>query len=86
MIEAQIAGLPAIISDTITKDVEVTEGLVYMESIQKEPSYWAEKAIALLEQSKGKERLCQRRSIQDAGYDIDMLVKWYEKYFDEMCG
>ena len=86
LIEAQIAGLPSLISDTITKEVEVTEGLVFMESIQKEPTYWAERAIALLEQTEGKERLCQRKSIQDAGYDIDMLVKWYEKYFDELCG
>ena len=85
LIEAQIAALPSVISDTITKDVVVTEGLIYMESIKKTPDYWAERILEILEQTKGKQRLCQRQSIQDAGYDMDMLVKWYETYFDEMC-
>lgn len=81
LIEAQIAALPAIISDTITKDVIVTEGLVTMESIQEKPEVWAKKAMELLEQGKKNVRQCQRKSISDAGYDMDVLVKWYEEYF-----
>ena len=85
LIEAQIASLPALISDSITKDVIVTEGLVTMESIGENPEVWAEKAMALLEEGKEKSRQCQRKSIQDAGYDMDMLVKWYEDYFMELA-
>lgn len=81
LIEAQIAALPAIISDKITKDVIVTEGLVTMESIQEKPEVWAVKAMEILEQSQGNLRQCQRKSIGDAGYDMDVLVKWYEEYF-----
>lgn len=84
LIEAQIAALPALISDTITKDVIVTEGLVTMESIEENPEIWAQIAIAILEEGKEKSRQCQRKSIQDAGYDMDMLVKWYEDYFTEL--
>ena len=85
LIEAQIAALPAIISDTITKDVIVTDGLVSMESIQNKPEVWAEKAMEVLEDGKAKTRLCQRKAIRNAGYDMDELVKWYEKYFMQLA-
>lgn len=84
LIEAQIAALPALISDTITEEVVVTEGLVTMESIQKKPEMWAELAMKIREAGKAKERKCQREAIQDAGYDMDMLVKWYEEYFEAL--
>lgn len=85
LIEAQIAALPAIISDTITKDVVITEGLVTMESIGEKSEVWAKKAMEILERSKGKERACQRKAIQDAGYDMDFLVSWYEDYFNQLA-
>ena len=85
LIEAQIAALPSVISDTITKDVIVTEGLVSMESIQKEPEVWAKKAIEVFDSTKNNQRLCQRKAIQEAGYDMDMLVKWYEEYFEKLA-
>lgn len=85
LIEAQIAALPAVISDTITQDVIITNGLVHMESIQKKPKDWAKKAIEILENSKNRKRLCQKKAIQDAGYDMDMLVTWYEEYFMQLA-
>ena len=84
LIEAQIAALPALISDTITKDVIITEDLVTMESIQKKPEEWAKTAMQIRENQKKKERACQRKAIQKAGYDMDMLVKWYEEYFETL--
>ena len=62
LIEAQIAALPAIISDTITKDVIVTEGLVTMESIEDSPEVWAKKAVQLQKDGETKVRQCQHRS------------------------
>lgn len=85
LIEAQIASLPAIISDTITKDVIVTDGLVTMESIENSPEVWAKKAVQLQKDGKAKTRQCQHQAIRDAGYDMDVLVKWYENYFTELA-
>ena len=85
LIEAQIAALPAIISDTITKDVVVTDGLVTMESIENKPEIWAKKAVHLQIDGQSKTRQCQREAIRDAGYDMDVLVKWYEDYFTELA-
>lgn len=84
LIEAQIAALPAIISDTITQEVIVTEGLVTMSSIEESPESWAKKAVQLLKDGKTKVRQCQHKAIRNAGYDMDVLVKWYEDYFTEL--
>lgn len=85
LIEAQIAALPAIISDTITKEVIITDGLVTMESIKDKPEIWAKKALELLKDGKVQSRQCQREAIRKAGYDMDELVKWYEDYFTELA-
>ncbi len=47
LIEAQAAGLPSLISDTITKDVIVTEDLVEQFSIEVDPMIWARRAVEL---------------------------------------
>lgn len=80
LIEAQAAGLPCLISDTITEDVIVTKGLVQMQSIDEDAAEWAIKAMAM----QATERVCQKEMIAENGYDIDALVKWYENYFEEM--
>lgn len=82
LIEAQAAGLPALISDTITKDVIVTENIVTMESIETTPDVWARRAveIANLEARNKSSRICQYDSIARAGYDIKALAKWFENY------
>ena len=82
LIEAQAAGLPCLISDTITKDVIVTENLVEMESIEQNPSVWAKRAISMSEK---RNRECQYESIAKAGYDIKTLAKEYENLFEELA-
>ena len=82
LIEAQASGVPCLISDTITKDVVVSQGLVEMESIEKEPVVWAQKAIAYANEK--KMRTCQYEMIAQHGYDIKALAKWYEQFFVEL--
>lgn len=82
LIEAQVAGLPAIISDTITNEVIITDGLISMESIEAQPEEWAVKACGLAVSN--KDRTCQIESIQKAGYDMNVLSQWYQKYFDSI--
>lgn len=83
LIEAQAAGLPCLISDTITGDVIVTEGLVKQDSLKETEEHWAQEAVSLMESN--PVRNCQRKNIAQAGYDIDSLVKWYETYFGEIA-
>lgn len=84
LIEAQAAGLKCLISDTITKDVVVTQGLVDFESIEDAPEVWAKRAIAFAEEKEKCNRICQYELIAEHGYDVKTLSKWYEQFFAEL--
>lgn len=85
IIEAQAAGLPCLMSDTVVPDVIVTEGLVETESLDTKPQIWAKRAFEMAcripYDSKDTDRACQYDSIAKSGYDIESLAKWYEDYF-----
>lgn len=83
LIEAQAAGLPCLISDTITPDVLVTEGVAERLSIAQDPGNWARRAQELAGKEDRGKRSCQRERIAAAGYDIEQLVKWYESFLAE---
>ena len=80
LIEAQAAGLPMLISDAITRDVVVTQGLVEYRSIQEDPALWARRALEMAAQK--RDRTCQRAGIAAAGYDLDALTAWYATFFE----
>ena len=80
LIEAQIAALPAIISDTITEEVVVTKDLIYRKSIREQPEKWAKLAVSIVKQREKNDRKCQKEAIQRAGYDICQIAKWYESF------
>lgn len=81
LIEAQAAGLPSLISDTITGDVIVTEGIVQQLSIELDPKGWAERAVLLAKEQ--SDRTCPYESIAAAGYDIRQLVQWYQEFIQK---
>lgn len=84
LIEAQAAGLPCLISDSITRDVIVTDGLVKSYSLEKSPEEWAAQAVQMVRENNDLTRKCQRERIALVGYDIDALVEWYENYFTQI--
>lgn len=81
LIEAQAAGLPSLISDTIIGDVIVTEGIVQQLSIELDPKEWAERAVLLAKEQ--SDRTCPYESIAAAGYDIRQLVQWYQEFIQK---
>lgn len=74
VIEAQATGLPCVISDTITKEADIT-GLVKYESLSKSPEEWARDIIAYA----GKERKSTKESFIKNGYNIESVVREFEK-------
>lgn len=60
-VEAQASGLPCILSDKITKEVDVT-GSISWNSIVSSPRSWAEDVVSAAERARGK-----RTSGYDAG-------------------
>jgi len=84
LIEAQAASLPCLVSDTVTENVVVTEGLVSFESIREPAGVWAGRAAELMEAGRKAEkksiRRPQKESIAAAGYDISKVAAEYERF------
>ncbi|MBQ8592501.1 MAG: glycosyltransferase family 1 protein [Lachnospiraceae bacterium] len=76
IVEAQAAGLPSLISNTITGEVKVTE-LVQFAPLQETPKEWADKVCAY----KGQERHSRVDELGSAGFDVKTQVKWYERFY-----
>lgn len=73
VVEAQAVGLPCLISDTITKDVRITERVYFM-SLNCNEKKWAEKAIGILGQHEDRNTTYQ---LIDSGYDIGACMKTF---------
>lgn len=70
IIEAQAVGLPCIISDTITRDANVT-GLVKYVSLRETKAKWADNCI---DSNKKTASVVKKRMIEN-GYDIESVTK-----------
>ena len=79
LIEWQMNGLPCLISDTITKDVQITN-LVHFLSIEN-PDLWINeiRKIELLDRK--DENATINKLIKDAGYDIETNAKMLEEKY-----
>lgn len=76
VVEAQSAGLRCLISDTIAKEVEITE-LVTYKSIEDDPAEWADYVL-------GHEKYVREdmyEQIAAAGYDVKEQAKRYEQFY-----
>lgn len=70
VIEAQACGLPCIISDTITKDANVSSFIEY-ESIKNNLGCWMKK----ISECVNKGHIESVKALKNAGYDIDSVLK-----------
>lgn len=81
LIEAQASGLPSLISDKITDDVIVTNGVIEKLGIEKSPQEWAKKALKMggIDREDRKDEI--RNQIKSKGYDIEELAREYTEFF-----
>lgn len=81
-IEAQASGLPCIFSDTITKEVGLTDKIEFL-SLNEYSKTWAEHALKYM----GCERKSEVDKLRKAGYDIqqtaDTLSKLYLEVYEK---
>lgn len=75
VIEAQANGLPCIISDTITRDANVT-GLVHYLPITDGTSKWSEKINSVV----GRERVPTKEIMTEKGYSIMTVLLEFERF------
>lgn len=88
VVEAQASGVKCLISDTITRQVKITD-IVEYESLKNDESHWAKKLISLIGQlpvdALYKERVQENRMIQqimlDSDYNVNKQVEYYTKLY-----
>ncbi|MBO1579730.1 glycosyltransferase family 1 protein [Bacillus sp. XF8] len=76
LIEAQGAGLSCVISDAITKEVDMGAGLVNFESINTSPEIWAQNILNINKRTQDVEGY-----IKQKGYDISESATWLENFY-----
>lgn len=75
LVEVQTNGLPALIADTITKNVALQPNLHYL-SLTESAESWAEKALAIMNSG---ERAADNRCIAEKGFDMSDTALLYQK-------
>ena len=78
MIEAQAAGLPCIVSDSVPVECAKTN-LVKRIPLAKGPAYWAEEIL----KNQSHIRQDTKDQIVQAGYDIEANAQWLENFYLE---
>lgn len=79
VVEAQAAGLPCVLSDSITKEVCILDSTVMM-SIQAPVSEWAQKVEELADHK----RKSTMREMVNAGFDVNSLVDKLTKFYESV--
>ena len=74
VVEAQATGLPCLVSDTITREISITDLISFMR-IENDSQLWAEDAISLA--VKPNDRLIYNKLMKERGYDIEDCVKQF---------
>lgn len=82
-IEAQAADLPILASDTISKELDITDNIHWM-SLKESAEKWAEKALELLHTP--KVRKSRKEELIKAGYDIETTAKELMKLYTNTRG
>ena len=75
LVEAQASGLKCIVSNTITKESDVT-GRVEFISLNQSPDYWAKQIL-----SSPVEHVDTSKELQKNGYDASTMAQWLANFY-----
>lgn len=76
LVEAQAAGLPCIVSDTVTDEAQATDLVTYL-SIETAPEVWAEE---ILKRADGVRR-DTAGELKEAGFDVRSQAEEYRRFY-----
>lgn len=77
LVEAQAAGLPCVVSDTVSKEVKITD-LVEFVPLSKSPEEWAK---IVLEKTQSTNRRDYSEEVTKAGFDVVENAKWLQEFY-----
>jgi len=78
VVEAQAAGLPCLVSDSVTAQVKATELVTFL-PLARSAQEWADKLLAHVEAC--KENGMELTGLSDTNYDVNYQVKKYEQFY-----
>lgn len=78
LVEGQASGLPCIVSDTITRQINITD-LIKYKSIKESTQEWAKDIESLIENN--KERHKYKKEMCRAGFDVKNMADDVMKYY-----
>ena len=76
-VEAQAAGLPCFFSDTITRELELTENACYL-PLRETPAFWADQ---ILSRDLSRQRRNYDREIRTQGFDIGTTARKLKRLY-----
>lgn len=88
LVEAQASGLPCVVSDTISDEINITE-LIQYQGLSDHEEDWANKILSIYhenvslfekKESIGREEMAGR--VKAAGFDIKENAKWLEEFYE----
>lgn len=79
LVESQAASLPALISDNITKEVNITDYLTYF-SLNSSSSDWAKEAINISNRAR-----YENNTLDKTGFNIDIMVRKLDEFYTNIC-
>lgn len=80
VVEAQAAGLPSLIADTITTQVKVTELVTFL-SLAQDAELWAEQLNRIATERKMQKNTETEIDLSKTNYDVNYQVKQYEQFY-----
>lgn len=80
MVEAQCAGLPCVVSDTIPREVAMTDRVTFL-PLEKSAAEWARQIAETVRRT--ADRTAYPQQIAEAGYDIVRNAEWLQHYYLE---
>ncbi|MFI3277527.1 MAG: glycosyltransferase [Rikenellaceae bacterium] len=81
IVESQAAGLPALLSDVITKQVQITD-LVDYKSLNDSVHDWADQIETMLE--RGVDRKCYYNQVLSSDFNINNSIEKLERLYDNL--
>jgi glycosyltransferase EpsF len=80
LVEAQVAGVPSLISDTISKDVDLGVDLIYFESLNSDFEKWEQQLLFIKNHKKTSNDYLEK--LKQQGFDVksslSILIDFYE--------
>ncbi len=82
LVEAQASGVPCVVSDQITQEINITDLLTYV-PLEKDPEQWAGIIAGLPRQDRCRKSIEAGEKLRNAGYDIKLEARKLEnRYLD----